>query len=429
MTFEELNLVPELKEAIDYMGFTRLTEIQEKTFLPVVQGRDVLGLASTGSGKTLAFCLPLCQLLLTISTPAGVLVISPTRELCIQTARHLQGLTYPTRLHAEAVYGGSDAGAFEREKQAFENRVDIIVATPGRLLAHMRNAYMDLSFYRYLVLDEADKLLDMGFFEDIMLIASKLPDRRQNLLFSATMSPRIRKLADLILREPVEVSLAVAKPASGIDQKVVLIHEDFKIQYLIHLLKSLPSDEQAIVFCGRKKQLTALERKLRNAGLSAGIISSELNQQEREKVMDEFKAKKLRVLIATDVLARGIDISDLSVVVNFDVPPTADDYIHRIGRTARYDRRGSAITLVGPAETGKFYFIEKKLGIAVPKVHPGESFGPHIEWIIPSKPGKKSKKKPIHQPKQTTDPIQPAPSKKPRFKKKPLTKKSGLKDS
>jgi superfamily II DNA/RNA helicase len=225
------------------------------------------------------------------------------------------------------------------------------------------------------------------------------------------------------------VSLAVAKPASGIDQKVVLIHEDFKIQYLIHLLKSLPSDEQAIVFCGRKKQLTALERKLRNAGLSAGIISSELNQQEREKVMDEFKAKKLRVLIATDVLARGIDISDLSVVVNFDVPPTADDYIHRIGRTARYDRRGSAITLVGPAETGKFYFIEKKLGIAVPKVHPGESFGPHIEWIIPSKPGKKSKKKPIHQPKQTTDPTQPAPSKKPRFKKKPLTKKSGLKDS
>lgn len=392
MTFKELQLVSELQEAIEYMGFTHLTEIQEKTFQPVIEGRDVLGLASTGSGKTLAFCLPLCQLLLTTSTPAGVLVISPTRELCIQTARHLQGLTYPTRLHAEAVYGGSDAGAFEREKQAFENRVDIIVATPGRLLAHMRNAYMDMSFYRYLVLDEADKLLDMGFFEDIMLIASKLPDRRQNLLFSATMSPRIRKLADLILREPVEVSLAVAKPASGIDQKVILIDEQYKINYLIHRLKSLPPDGQAIVFCGRKKQLISLVRLLTKAGIRAGLISSELSQQEREKVMDDFKAKKLVALVATDVLARGIDIHGLNEVINFDVPPAADDYVHRIGRTGRHDKEGLAITLISQAEIRKFHSIEKKLGISVPKLHPGETFGPHVEWKITPKPKKKNKK-------------------------------------
>lgn len=429
MTFEELNLVPELKEAIDYMGYTQLTEIQEKTFFPVVQGRDVLGLASTGSGKTLAFCLPLCQRLLTDTRPGRVLIISPTRELCIQTTRHLQGLTYPTSLHAEAIYGGNDSNAFEHEKRALEKPVDFIVATPGRFLVHMRNAYTDMTLFRYLVLDEADKLLDMGFFDDIMQIVSRLPAERQNLLFSATMSPKIRKLASQILRDPVEVSLSVAKPATGIDQKVVLIHEDFKIQYLIHLLKAIPSDEQAIVFCGRKKQLIALERKLHDAGISAAIISSELNQQEREKVMDDFKAKKLSVLIATDVLARGIDISDLSMVVNFDVPSTADDYIHRIGRTARYDRQGSAITLIGPAEITKFYFIEKKLGITVPKVHPGEPFGPQIEWVIPSKPNKKSKKKPLHKPKRSPDSTQLSHPKKTHFKKKNLTKKSGFKGS
>ena len=397
MTFDQLHLKPELSEAIGYLGFNELTEIQEKTYRPILEGRDVVGLASTGSGKTLAFCLPLCQKLMESEDESGVLIISPTRELSIQTARQLQGLTYFTSLHAETIYGGNDAGAFEREKKALESKVQFIVATPGRLLAHMRNDYADMSYFRYLVLDEADKMLDMGFYDDIKKIVSKLPVVRQNLFFSATMSPRVRRFADEILVNPFEVTLSVAKPAAGITQRVVLIHEDAKSKYLISFLKSLEPEEQSIVFCGRKKYLPVIVNKLKSAGIQAALISSELEQSDREAVMIAFKSKQYKVLIATDVLARGIDIADLSAVVNFDVPPSPDDYVHRIGRTARHNKTGQAITLISRAEMQKFAYIEKKIGIDVPKTNPGEGFGPPLEWNPDgvSSESKKVKKKPF----------------------------------
>ncbi|MFN3952335.1 MAG: DEAD/DEAH box helicase [Thermaurantimonas sp.] len=391
MTFQELILKPELAEAIGYLGFSELTEIQEKTYHPILEGRDVLGLASTGSGKTLAFCLPLCQKLLEEKDDAGVLIISPTRELSLQTARQLQGLTYFTSLHAETIYGGNDAGAFEREKKALESKVQFIVATPGRLLAHMRNDYADMSYFRYFVLDEADKMLDMGFYDDIKKIVSKLPVVRQNLFFSATMSPRIRRFADEILINPFEVALSVAKPASGISQRVVLLQEEAKLNYLISFLKSLGENEQAIVFCGRKKHLQAIVHKLRSAGIQAALISSELEQSERETVMTAFKSKQYKALIATDVLARGIDIADLAAVVNFDVPPSPDDYVHRIGRTARHNKTGQAVTLISGEEMRKFAYIEKKIGIEVPKEIAGEGFGPLIEWNPESTSSKEKK--------------------------------------
>lgn len=407
MTFGELNLKPELLEAIGYMGYSTLTEIQEKTFHPILEGRDVLGLASTGSGKTLAFCLPLCQRLLNTSTDDGVLILSPTRELSIQTANQLHGLIYFTPLHAETIYGGNDAGAFDREKRALEAKVQFIVATPGRLLAHMRNAYADMSYFRYLVLDEADKMLDMGFYDDIRQIIKRLPAERQNLLFSATMSPRIRKLAEEILRNPVEVSIAVAKPASGIQQQVILVHDEAKGRYLTYFLKKLKPEEQAIVFCGKKKMLQSLVNRLNSKGIRAAYISSELEQTEREAVLTAFKAKQYKALVATDVLARGIDIADLAAVVNFDVPPSPDDYVHRIGRTARHNKSGLAITLISPLEMSKFALIEKKLGIEVPKLSAGPEFGETFEWNPGF--GKKQKKKPLRR---------PAPASKPTLKTK-----------
>lgn len=395
MTFEQLQLKPELIEAIGYLGFTELTEIQEKTYHPILERRDVLGLASTGSGKTLAFCLPLCQRLLESQNSQGVLIISPTRELSLQTARQLQGLTYFTSLHAETIYGGNDAGAFEREKKALESKVQFIVATPGRLLAHMRNDYADMSYFRYLVLDEADKLLDMGFYDDIKKILGKLPAERQNLFFSATMSPRIRRFADEILRNPFEISLSAAKPAAGISQQVILIHEDKKTRYLISYLRSLDAEDQAIVFCGRKKHLQSIVSKLHSAGIQATLISSELGQSEREAVLTAFKSKQFKAIIATDVLARGIDIIDLAAVVNFDIPPSADDYVHRIGRTARNNKTGQAITLISKDEMSKFAHIEKKIGIEVPKISAGAEYGPSIEWNpeVQKQKNKKFKKK------------------------------------
>ncbi|MFN4298542.1 MAG: DEAD/DEAH box helicase [Thermaurantimonas sp.] len=408
MTFEELNLKPELLEAIGYMGYSRLTEIQEKTYQPILEGRDVLGLASTGSGKTLAFCLPLSQRLLETNINHGVLILSPTRELSIQTANQLHGLLYFTPLHAETIYGGNDAGAFDREKRALEAKVQFIVATPGRLLAHMRNAYADMSYLRYLVLDEADKMLDMGFYDDIKQIIERLPADRQNLLFSATMSPRIRKLAVEILRNPVEVSIAVAKPATGIQQQVVLVQDEGKGRYLAHFLKKLKPEEQAIVFCSKKKLLQSLVNRLNNKGIRAAYISSELEQADREAVLTAFKSKQYKALVATDVLARGIDIADLAAVVNYDVPPSPDDYVHRIGRTARHNKTGVAITLLSPLEMAKFALIEKKLGIKVPKVTAGTEFGETFEWNPNF--GKKQKKRPLK--KTSISPESPLKAKK-----------------
>ncbi|GCD76677.1 RNA helicase [Thermaurantimonas aggregans] len=412
MTFEELNLKPELQEAIGYMGYSTLTEIQEKTYHPILEGRDVLGLASTGSGKSLAFCLPLCQRLLDKGAYEGVLILSPTWELSIQTANQLHGLIYFTPLHAETIYGGNDSGAFDREKRALEAKVQFIVATPGRLLAHMRNAYADMSYFRYLVLDEADKMLDMGFYDDIKQIIKRLPAERQNLLFSATMSPRIRKLANEILRNPVEVSIAVAKPATGIQQQVVLVQEETKSKYLSHFLKKLKPEEQAIVFCGKKKLLQSLVNRLNNKGIRAAYISSELEQAEREAVLTAFKSKQYKALVATDVLARGIDIADLAAVVNYDVPPSPDDYVHRIGRTARHNKTGLAITLISPLEMSKFSFIEKKLGIEVPKVSAGNEFGESFEWNPNF--GKKQKKRPLKKPSTPPKPQVKANRKPPR---------------
>ncbi len=383
MKFEDLGLNDWLLEALSYMGFNEATPIQEKTIPSILDRRDLIACAQTGTGKTAAFILPILHML-EGNTKAGVkaMVIAPTRELALQIDQQIQGFAYFTNLRSIAVYGGGDGADWDQQKKALNMGVDIVVATPGKLISHLNMGYTEFKNFECLILDEADRMLDMGFSEDIRKIISYLPKKRQNLFFSATMPPKIRKLAKEVLEDPLEVSIAISKPAENILQASYLVYDEQKIPLLTELLKGKEKYESVIIFASRKKKVNEICRALRKHLDSVEGISSDLDQKEREKVVERFRSKRTRIVVSTDVLSRGIDIKDINLVINFDVPNDAEDYVHRIGRTARANTSGVAITLINKDDMSSFNKIERLIEKDVFKVPLPEHLGEGPKWDL-----------------------------------------------
>ena len=358
MIFKDLGFEPQLQEGLDMMGFEKATPIQEQAIPAILNNNDMIACAQTGTGKTAAFVLPILnKLCKENSSKINTIIVSPTRELALQIDRQIEGFSYFTNASSFPIYGGGTGSDFDAQKNAIINGSDILVCTPGRLLAHMKFNYFDTSDVKHFILDEADRMLDMGFYDDIMDIAKKLPKERQNLMFSATMPPKIRKLASNILANPTTISLSISKPAAGITQKAYMVHDKQKIALTQQLLKGRDLNH-VLIFCSTKKSVKELTRSLIKANLSAHDIHSDLDQEEREKVLLDFKNKKVKILVATDILSRGIDIKGIELVINYEVPNDAEDYVHRIGRTARADRKGEAITFINGEQCLKFKQIE-----------------------------------------------------------------------
>ncbi len=368
--FSSFNFEESLSGGLAAMGFKKPTPIQQQAIPVILDGKDLIGCAQTGTGKTAAFLLPVINDITkrneehdSIST----LIIVPTRELAIQIDQQLEGFSYFTPVTSIAIYGGGDGSSYGREKDALTQGADMIIATPGRLISHLNLGYVDFTKVRTLILDEADRMLDMGFNDDIMKIVSFLPKERQSLFFSATMPPKIRKLTSVLLNDPLEINIAIAKPAKGLFHAAFIIYDGQKIALLKHLLKA--KDLTAIIIFGSTKiNVKNITRELKKTGFPAAEIHSDLSQDERERVLQEFRNKKLKALVATDILSRGIDIKGINLIINYDVPPDAPDYIHRIGRTARADSQGVAFTLVNEKDQYKFKQIEDMVGEEIRKI-------------------------------------------------------------
>lgn len=377
-------------EGIDAAGYEEATPVQQQVIPHIIAGKDIIASAQTGTGKTAAFLLPLInKIISTDHDPHTInaLVIVPTRELAIQIAQHLEGFSYFTSISSIAVYGGGDGNAFVQEKKALSTGADIVVCTPGKMMAHIKMGYVKLDGLKYLVLDEADRMLDMGFYDDIMFIIKHLPAKRQNLLFSATMPHKIREMARKILHNPEEVNISISKPPEKIIQQAFMVYDTQKIPLVLHLLKQ-KNFSSVLIFCSSKQSVKQLTRELKRSRINADEIHSDLEQDKREEVLISFKSGRLPVLIATDILSRGIDIDNIDLVVNFDVPHDGEDYVHRIGRTARAQADGTAYTLVSTKEQRKFSAIEKLLGQPVPRGMVPEEFGPTPEYDpFPSRGG------------------------------------------
>ncbi len=377
MKFTELGLHERLLEGIEAMGYETATPVQQQVIEPILAGKDIIASAQTGTGKTAAFLLPLIHKMLTAPHSEhhiNALIIVPTRELAVQIAETMEGLGYFTDISCMPVYGGGDGSSFITEKKALSTGVDMVVCTPGRMIAHINMGYVKLSEVNYLVLDEADRMLDMGFHDDIMKIINKLPAKRQNLLFSATMPPKMRDLARKLLHQPVEINIAVSKPPEQIVQEAFIVYEPQK-NPLVKFLLQQKKYTRVIIFCSKKQNVKVLASELKRSGFSAEEIHSDLAQDKREQVLLDYRNKKLKILVATDILSRGIDIEDIELVINFDVPNDGEDYIHRIGRTARAESTGTAYTLVSEAEQRKFAAIENLLGKPVTKSQVPAQFG------------------------------------------------------
>ena len=381
MDFNAFGFNEGLLEGILSSGYKTPTPIQEQVIPLIMQGKDLIASAQTGTGKTAAFLLPLIHLLISNKQDKHIsgLIIVPTRELAIQIAQHMEGLSYFTDVSFISIYGGGDGNAFVEEKRALINGVDLIICTPGKMISHLNMGYVKLQHLKYLVLDEADRMLDMGFYEDIMKIITSTAPTRQSLLFSATMPDRIRMLARKILREPAEVNIALSKPAEKITQQAYVVYEPQKQGLIFHLLKQFQF-RSVIVFCSRKQVVKQLTRDLKKAGFKADEMHSDLEQAQREEVMTQFKARTLPVLIATDIVSRGIDIEDIDLVINYDVPHDGEDYVHRIGRTARASASGMAITLISESEQGRFGKIESLIQYEVQKMPIPEFLGAGPEY-------------------------------------------------
>jgi len=363
MVFDDLNLNPELLESIDYMGFRETTPIQEKAIPVIMSGKDLIACAQTGTGKTAAYLLPIMNHIFDKRTGhTHTLVLVPTRELAIQIDQQIQGLAYTLNITSLAVYGGGDGSGWDQEKEALSRGADIIVATPGRLISHLNQGYVRFNQIEVLVLDEADRMLDIGFYDDIMHIISCLPKKRQTLMLSATMPPKIRSLSKHIMKNPVEIALEMSKPADGVIQAVYKLSDNQKLPLIKSLLADNPEYHSILIFSSTKKKLSEIVRGLRSKDYPVEGISSDLEQKEREAMLSRFKSRKTRVLVATDVLSRGIDIKDINLVINFDTPSDAEDYVHRVGRTARAETTGLAVTLVNKMDIPKMHRIEKLIG-------------------------------------------------------------------
>lgn len=346
------------------MGFENPTPIQEQAIPIILEGKDLIACAQTGTGKTGAFVLPILSINARKSaarSEVNTLVIVPTRELALQIDQQVEGFAYFSPIGSIAVYGGNDGGSWDRQRAALEGGADLVIATPGRLIQHIQMGYVKLSSVEHLILDEADRMLDMGFYDDIMSIIAHLPRKRQTLMFSATMPPKIRELAKKILQTPSEINIAVSKPAENILQAAYTVSDAQKLELLCSLVVGKNYVQSVLVFASTKVEVRNIERKLIRNGVSARAIHSDLEQREREAVLREFKNRKIQILVATDIISRGIDIEDIDLVVNYDVPNDPEDYVHRIGRTARAQSDGVAITFVNRKQKTLFDRIEEFL--------------------------------------------------------------------
>ncbi len=392
MNFKELGLNDQMLEAISFMGFEKATPVQELAIPEILSGNDLIACAQTGTGKTAAFVLPvLDKLTADHQHETSVLIIVPTRELAIQIDQHIQGFTYFTPVESIPVYGGGGGSDWDSEKRALTSGADIIVATPGRLISHLNMGYVKFNSIKHLILDEADRMLDIGFYDDIIKIIKYLPKKRQTLMFSATMPPKIRQLASKILTNPKEVSIEISKPAEGVLQAAYLIYDTQKTALISSLIINKPEITSVLIFSSTKLKVNDIVRDLRKTEKAIHGISSAFDQSKREEVIMNFRAKKIRVLVATDVLSRGIDIKDIDLVINYDVPNDAEDYVHRVGRTARAKATGVALTLVNEDDMYKFKRIETFIESEVMKIPLPHELGEGPKWnpVFPPYGGKK----------------------------------------
>ena len=374
-------------EGLSYMGFETATPIQEKAIPNILNGKDLLACAQTGTGKTAAFILPILnKLSINPVDRTNTLVIAPTRELALQIDQQIQAFAYFVNASSCPIYGGGDGGDFESQKRALTQGTEFIVATPGKLISHLNMGYVDFGQLEHLILDEADRMLDMGFFDDIMRIVGFLPKKRQTLMFSATMPPKIRTLAKSILVDPEEISLAISKPAKGVLQAAYLAYDHQKAELIKRLISDKPSYSSILIFTSTKKKVGEVVRALKGNGYKVQAVSSDLDQKDRESAVRKFRARETRVLVATDVLSRGIDIKGINLVINYDVPGDAEDYVHRIGRTARADTTGVALTIINPDDMRKFSQIESLIEMEVPKIPIPNDLGESPEWNPRSAP-------------------------------------------
>jgi superfamily II DNA/RNA helicase len=394
LSFLNFNLDDRLIQGIESMGFKNPTPIQEQVIPGILKGNDIIATAQTGTGKTAAFLLPIVNRIITTKHDDHIkaLIIVPTRELAIQIDQNLEGLAYFTHISSLPVYGGGAGDLFLREKKALMHGSDIVTCTPGRMQAHLKMGYVSFKDLQYLVLDEADRMLDMGFYDDIMNIISHLPVRRQNLLFSATMPNKFRDLAKKVTNNPQEINISMSKPPEKILQVSFIIYENQKLPLLKHVLnaKHLKS---VLIFCSKKVKAKELNRELTKAGFSSYDIHSDLDQETRNRVITSFKNKQHTILVATDIMSRGIDVEDIDLVINYDVPSDGEDYVHRVGRTARAESKGAAFTFVNVDDQQKFSYIEKLLGKPVSKARLPEFLGDGPEYNPRSGSRKKNVRK------------------------------------
>jgi ATP-dependent RNA helicase RhlE len=375
LNFTDFNLNDQILEGIQAMNYETPTPVQQQVIPEILAGHDVIASAQTGTGKTAAFLLPIIHNI--ISSPHSdqikALVIVPTRELALQINQQVEGFGYFTPVSSLAVYGGGDGQLYETEKSALKKGVDIVICTPGRMISHLTMGYVKFEQLSFLVLDEADRMLDMGFHDDIMKIISHLPLKRQSLLFSATMPSRIRVLTKKILTQPREINIALSRPPEKIRQEAYVVYDRQKKALVKHLIQETAL-RSIVVFCDTKSKVKELSKELQKTEKAVEEIHSDLEQKERGAVMNRFKNRQIRVLVATDIISRGIDVEDIDMIINYNVPGDAEDYVHRIGRTARAETDGRAITLIGEMEQRDFASIEKLLGTSVQKVALPDSF-------------------------------------------------------
>ena len=396
MKFNKFNLSKSLEDGLEMMGFVDATPIQQQAIPIILNGDDLIACAQTGTGKTAAFVLPILSLLSSQKQNDKVkaLIIAPTREFAKQIDMQIEGFSYFTNSSSYPIYGGGTGPEFENQKQALVKGTDIIICTPGRLMAHLKFDYFDTKHIDYLILDEADRMLDMGFYDDIIKIAKKIPESRQTLLFSATMPKKIRKLAENILKNPKSISLAISKPASGIKQTAYLVHDEQKVQLIKEIFIKKNKEKplsHVLIFASSIKSVKEIKKTLNRSGFKSSDMHSELNQEQRESTIRDFKNKKIKILVATDILSRGIDIKGIELVINYEVPHDAEDYVHRIGRTARADKTGEAITFINSKQVSNFMDIEKLIENTVPKINLPNNFSNGPKYVIFQKKKKKKK--------------------------------------
>lgn len=393
MKFSELNLEESVLQALEAMRFEECTPVQEHTIPIILEGKDLIGVAQTGTGKTAAYLLPILNQLSKGGYPEDAInciIMAPTRELAQQIDQQMEGFSYFMPASSVAVYGGNDGVRFEQEKKGLTLGAEVVIATPGRLISHLSLGYVDLSKVSFFILDEADRMLDMGFADDIMQIVKYLPKERQTIMFSATMPAKIQQLAKTILQNPEEVKLAVSKPAEKIIQTAYICYENQKLGIIQSLFQD-QTPERVIIFASSKVKVKEVTQAFRRMKLNVGEMHSDLEQAQRDQIMHDFKSGKINILIATDIVSRGIDIDDIRLVINYDVPHDSEDYVHRIGRTARANNDGCAITFVSEKEQTQFKSIENFIGKDIYKIPVPEELGEAPEYTPRNNNGGKKK--------------------------------------